>query len=104
MVNLGNDEIVKYPFLAEAGKYLSDKGFSPEQFGTDPDLKKIVDNAFQVFTRSPRSWFAKELDLDEVKKLEKSLKRQILIEWQRVHICHTCQIFRHPKMRDMKNQ
>ena len=47
MVNLGNDEIVKYPFLAEAGKYLSDKGFSPEQFGTDPDLKKIVDNAFE---------------------------------------------------------
>ena len=43
MVNLGNDEIVKYPFLTEAGKYLSDKGFSPEQFGTDPDLKKIVD-------------------------------------------------------------
>ena len=47
MVNLGNDEIVKYPFLAEAGKYLSDKGFSSEQFGTDPDLKKIVDNAFE---------------------------------------------------------
>ena len=47
MVNLGNDEIVKYPFLTEAGKYLSDKGFSPEQFGTDPDLKKIVDNAFE---------------------------------------------------------
>ena len=47
MVNLGNDEILKYPFLAEAGKYLSDKGFSPDQFGTDPDLKKIVDNAFE---------------------------------------------------------
>jgi len=47
MVNLGNDEIVKYPFLAEAGKYLSDKGFSLDQFGTDPDLKKIVENAFQ---------------------------------------------------------
>ena len=42
MVNLGNDEIVKYPFLAEAGKYLSDKGFSLEQFGTDPDLKKLL--------------------------------------------------------------
>ena len=48
MVNLGNDEIVKYPFLTEAGKYLSDKGFSPEQFGTDPDLKKIVDNAIKA--------------------------------------------------------
>ena len=47
MVNLGNDEIVKYPFLAEAGKYLSDKGFSLDQFGTDPDLKKIVESAFE---------------------------------------------------------
>jgi len=27
MVDLGTDEIVKYPFLDEAGKYLSDKGF-----------------------------------------------------------------------------
>ena len=47
MVNLGNDEIVKYPFFTEAGKYLNDKGFSLEQFGSDPDLKKIVDNAFE---------------------------------------------------------
>ena len=46
MINLGTDEIVKYPFLAEAGKYLSDKGFSLEQFGTDPDLKSIVSMAF----------------------------------------------------------
>ena len=44
MVDLGTDEIVKYPFLDEAGKYLSDKGFSLEQFGSDPDLKKIVEN------------------------------------------------------------
>ena len=50
MVNLGTDEIVKYPFLAEAGKYLNDKGFSLEQFGTDPDLKKIVENAFERIT------------------------------------------------------
>ena len=46
MLNLGTDEIVKYPFLAEAGKYLSDKGFSLEQFGTDPDLKKIINIAY----------------------------------------------------------
>ncbi len=53
MVNLGNDEIVKYPFLTEAGKYLNDKGFSLEQFGSDPDLKKIVDNAFdRIITSS----------------------------------------------------
>ena len=46
MLNLGTDEIVKYPFLTEAGKYLNDKGFSLEQFGIDPDLKIIVDMAF----------------------------------------------------------
>ena len=46
MLNLGTDEIVKYPFLTEAGKYLSDKGFTLDQFGTDPDLKRIVSIAF----------------------------------------------------------
>jgi len=32
-------------------------------------------SAFQVFTRSPRSWFAKELDLDEVKKFREKLEK-----------------------------
>ena len=31
-------------------------------------------SAFQVFTRSPRSWFAKKLDLDEVKKFREKLE------------------------------
>jgi len=46
MLSLGPDEIAKYPFLAEAGQYLKDKGFSLDQFGTDPDLKPIVDKAY----------------------------------------------------------
>jgi DNA primase large subunit len=46
MLNLGTDEIAKYPFLAEAGQYLKDKGFSLEQFGKDPDLKPILDKAY----------------------------------------------------------
>ena len=50
MVNLGSDEIIKYPFLDEAGKYLSDKGFSLEDFASNPDLKKIVENAFERIT------------------------------------------------------
>ena len=50
MVNLGSDEIIKYPFLDEAGKYLSDKGFSLEDFATNADLKKIVENAFERIT------------------------------------------------------
>ena len=47
MLALGQDEIAKYPFLADAGQYLKDKGFSLEQFGTDPDLKQLVDKAFE---------------------------------------------------------
>ena len=47
MVSLGQDEIAKYPFLAEAGQYLKDKGFTLEQFATDPDLKIIVDKAYE---------------------------------------------------------
>ncbi len=31
-------------------------------------------SAFQVFTRSPRSWFAKEVDLDEAKKYREKLE------------------------------
>ena len=46
MLNLGPDEMAKYPFLAEAGQYLKDKGFSLDQFGTDPDLKPILDKAY----------------------------------------------------------
>jgi len=47
MVNLGHDEIAKYPFLAEAGQHLQDKGFTLEQFATDPDLQIIVDKAYE---------------------------------------------------------
>ena len=47
MINLGQDEMAKYPFLADSGQYLKDKGFTLEQFGTDPDLKVIVEKAFE---------------------------------------------------------
>ncbi len=46
MLNLGTDEMAKYPFVTEAGQYLKDKGFTLDQFGTDPDLKPIVDKAY----------------------------------------------------------
>ena len=44
MISLGQDEIAKYPFLAEAGQYLKDKGFTLEQFATDPEggIPKIL--------------------------------------------------------------
>jgi len=47
MLALGQDEIAKYPFLADAGQYLKDKGFTLEQFGSDPDLKQLIDKAFE---------------------------------------------------------
>ena len=47
MISLGHDEIAKYPFLAEDGQYLQDKGFTLEQFATDPDLQIIVDKAYE---------------------------------------------------------
>ena len=47
MISLGQDEIAKYPFLAEAGQYLKDKGFTLEQFASDPDLQMIVDKAYE---------------------------------------------------------
>ncbi|NIP61349.1 MAG: DNA primase [Nitrosopumilaceae archaeon] len=46
MIAVGHEEISKYPFLADAGNYLKDKGFTLEQFGTDPDLKIILNEAF----------------------------------------------------------
>lgn len=46
MLNLGTDEIIKYPFLAEAKTYLQDKGFTLEQFVDDPDHKFIIDMAY----------------------------------------------------------
>ena len=46
MLNLGTDELAKYPFLAEAGQYLKDKGFTLDQFGKDPDLKPIIEKAY----------------------------------------------------------
>ena len=46
MITLGKDEIAKYPFLADAGQYLKDKGFTLQQFGIDPDLKISLDKAF----------------------------------------------------------
>ena len=47
MISLGQEEIAKYPFLAEAGEYLKDKGFTLEQFSSDPDLQVIVDKAYE---------------------------------------------------------
>ena len=46
-VTVGDNEWAKYPFLAGSGEYLRDKGFTLEQFGTDPDLKVVVSRALE---------------------------------------------------------
>jgi DNA primase large subunit len=46
VITLGKDEIAKYPFLADAGQYLKDKGFTLQQFGIDPDLKISLEKAY----------------------------------------------------------
>ena len=42
MEGIGTEEYARYPFLADAGKYVNSLGFSIEQFGNDPDLVPYV--------------------------------------------------------------
>lgn len=44
MIDLGQEDLAKYPFLAEAGEYLRDKGFKLEQFA-HPDFKPVLEKA-----------------------------------------------------------
>ena len=63
MISLGQDEIAKYPFLAEAGQYLKDKGFTLEQFASDPDLQMIVDKAYErIKSAAEEKTYYHELD------------------------------------------
>ena len=45
MLQLCTKDLAKYPFLAETGEYLRDKGFNLEQLG-HPDWKPIVEKAY----------------------------------------------------------
>ena len=45
MLQLGIKDLAKYPFLAETGDYLRDKGFNLEQLG-HPDWKPIIEKAY----------------------------------------------------------
>jgi len=45
VLQLGIKDMAKYPFLAETGEYLRDKGFNLEQLG-HPDWKPIVEKAY----------------------------------------------------------
>lgn len=47
MINSGlsRDDMAKYPFLGDVGKYLQDSKFTLDQFGKEHDLKPFVDKA-----------------------------------------------------------
>ena len=77
MLALGQDEIAKYPFLADAGQYLKDQGFTLEQFGTDPDLKQIIDKAYgRISVAADGKIYQSDLDGDHVSK-EAVLPREV---------------------------
>ncbi|QLH05704.1 DNA primase [Nitrosopumilus ureiphilus] len=77
MIALGQDEMAKYPFLADAGQYLKDKGFSLEQFGTDPDLKQLIDKAYdRILVAADGKIYKSDLIGDHVSK-EAALPREV---------------------------
>ncbi len=77
MLTLGQDEIAKYPFLADAGQYLKDKGFTLEQFGNDPDLKQLIDKAFErIQVAADGKIYKSDLIADQVSK-EAALPREV---------------------------
>ena len=45
MIILGEAELAKYPFLADAGQYLPEYGFTLEQLAQDPDLAVVREKA-----------------------------------------------------------
>ncbi len=77
MLSLGQDEIAKYPFLADAGQYLRDKGFSLEQFGSDPDLKQLIIKAYErIEVAANGQIYKSDLSEDQVLK-QSALPREV---------------------------
>ncbi len=51
MIKLGEAELAKYPFLADAGQHLPEYGFTLEQLAQDPDLAVVREKAFnRIYT------------------------------------------------------
>jgi len=77
MLALGQDEIAKYPFLADAGQYLKDKGFTLEQFGTDSDLKQLIGKALdRILVAADGKIYKSDLNGDHV-QTEAALPREV---------------------------
>ena len=77
MLELGQDEIAKYPFLADAGQYLKDKGFTLEQFGVDPDLKQLISKAYERIQVAADGKIYKSDLIDNQVSKEAALPREV---------------------------
>ena len=47
MIELGPEEIAKYPFVEDAGSYIQTHGFTLDVLGTDPDMHVFIDTAMK---------------------------------------------------------
>jgi DNA primase large subunit len=77
MINLGQDEMAKYPFLADAGQYLKDKGFTLEQFASDSDLKLIIDKAIHRIETAADGKIYKSDIVNDIATKDASLPREV---------------------------
>ena len=77
MLELGQDEIAKYPFLADAGQYLKDKGFTLVQFGVDPDLKELISKAYERIQVAADGKIYKSDLIDNQVSKEAALPREV---------------------------
>lgn len=67
MEGIGTQEYARYPFLSDAGKYVSTSGFSIEQFGNDPELLPYVDRAMdRIMAAAEGRIYTSELDDNDV--------------------------------------
>ncbi len=65
-------DLAKYPFLAEAGEYLRDKGFNLEQLG-HPDWMPLVEKAYgRIITASSGQVYSS--DIEKLKDLDKDME------------------------------
>lgn len=65
-------DLAKYPFLAEAGEYLRDKGFNLEQLG-HPDWTPLVEKAYgRIITASSGQVYSS--DIEKLEDLDKDME------------------------------
>jgi DNA primase large subunit len=81
MLKIGIKDLVKYPFLAEAGEYLGNTGLSLEQLG-HPDWKPIVEKAYgRIVVASSGQIYSTDLEsLDNDSELLSFLVAIILLK------------------------